>query len=563
MKNILKQLESTNKPVYVELTDEADLTVAVAELTNLVNTASKLFTIGPSQITTTGVAALVERLRLGAEALKALGYNDNSELVVKAINALDDDDQLAEEVKDAIKTEIYGRLKDANNTLFGEAFDDDGNAIFDDDGNVIRKSYDMSVFVKNPNLYALEFSTMVPYWEVISGNPTAWSSWDGNVSHSFKTPYVEDCAIYPGWHTVANVEQTITDLPAGIYTVKFNMWDNSDVHDGTYAYVKTSSTPAPWYDDEIDMDVNYAGYVPIDREANDKEISGIVVTDGILTLGFKSGTQSQPFFEGVRLVMTAPVEGFDYAKAYEELGSDGFMPGDVNNDGEVDVTDVVMIIDWILGKYPNNFNNLAADVNYDGDIDVADVVLVIDAILGKATLHRAATVDGEVGAIALSAFNANSSSFDLSLTNPTAYTAFQMDVTLPMGVSLEKAQLTGRGTDSHHLSISQTGEGRYRIVGVSMGNEALNGNAGNLLNVALQCNGQVSGSVSVDNIVFVTPNGVRHELTGVDSFGAFTGISDVRMSDTKAEAYDLQGRKLNGKTSKNVYIINGKKTVVK
>jgi hypothetical protein len=61
----------------------------------------------------------------------------------------------------------------------------------------------------------------------------------------------------------------------------------------------------------------------------------------------------------------------------------------------------------------------------------------------------------------------------------------------------------------------------------------------------------------------VTPNGVRHELTGVDSFGAFTGISDVRMSETKAEAYDLQGRKLNGKTSKNVYIINGKKTVVK
>ena len=75
-----------------------------------------------------------------------------------------------------------------------------------------------------------------------------------------------------------------------------------------------------------------------------------------------------------------------------------------------------------------------------------------------------------------------------------------------------------------------------------MENEALNGNAGNLLNVALQCNGQVSGSVSVDNIVFVTPNGVRHELTGVDSFSAFTGISDVRMSETKAEAYDLQGR---------------------
>ena len=60
--------------------------------------------------------------------------------------------------------------------------------------------------------------------------------------------------------------------------------------------------------------------------------------------------------------------------------------GDVNNDGDVDVTDVVMIIDRILNKDPKNFNERAADVNNDGDIDVTDVVLVIDAILGKVTL---------------------------------------------------------------------------------------------------------------------------------------------------------------------------------
>lgn len=62
--------------------------------------------------------------------------------------------------------------------------------------------------------------------------------------------------------------------------------------------------------------------------------------------------------------------------------------GDVNMDDVVDVTDVVLIIDDILGKNPNNYNDAFADVNGDGDIDVTDVVLVIDFILGKISLDN-------------------------------------------------------------------------------------------------------------------------------------------------------------------------------
>ena len=66
----------------------------------------------------------------------------------------------------------------------------------------------------------------------------------------------------------------------------------------------------------------------------------------------------------------------------------GFKKGDVNMDDVVDVTDVVLIIDDILGKNPNNYNDAFADVNGDGDIDVTDVVLVIDFILGKISLDN-------------------------------------------------------------------------------------------------------------------------------------------------------------------------------
>ena len=296
------------------LKDDAALTTAVAELTDIVNTTSKLFTTGASQRNTTGVAALVERLRLGAETLKALGRAADSYPVLQALNALEDDDELAEVLKNYVKNDIYGKLKDDANALFKET-------VNEETGDVTRESIDMTVFVKNPNLYAREKTTVVEGWTNVQGNAAAWSSWDGNVSHSNKTAYVEDCALHPGWHAVAYVEQTITDLPAGVYTIKFNAWDNSDTSDGTYAYVKTSSTPALEEGEEMDLDKT-AGYALMTGKAIPEEgITDIVVTDGVLTLGFAWGGQSQAFFEYVNVLLTGAAKGFDYAKAYEEIAA--------------------------------------------------------------------------------------------------------------------------------------------------------------------------------------------------------------------------------------------------
>ena len=59
----------------------------------------------------------------------------------------------------------------------------------------------------------------------------------------------------------------------------------------------------------------------------------------------------------------------------------GEKKGDVTGDGIVSVSDVVMIISYVLGENPSDFNAAAADVNGDGKVTVADVVMVIDSIL--------------------------------------------------------------------------------------------------------------------------------------------------------------------------------------
>jgi hypothetical protein len=56
-------------------------------------------------------------------------------------------------------------------------------------------------------------------------------------------------------------------------------------------------------------------------------------------------------------------------------------PGDANGDDVVDVADVVAIVNYILNKPGENFNEQAADVNNDSVIDVADVVAVVNIIL--------------------------------------------------------------------------------------------------------------------------------------------------------------------------------------
>jgi hypothetical protein len=221
-----------------------------------------------------------------------------------------------------------------------------------------------------------------------------------------------------------------------------------------------------------------------------------------------------------------------------------------------------MIIDQILGNNPWNFNVEAADVNYDTYINVTDVVMVIDHILGNVNLNpnRAAAADAEVGAISLS-----SDMKTVSLTNPSAYTAFQMDVTLPQGVGLEDVLLTERAARSHSVVICEMENGSYRIVGVSMKNDAFKGNVGDLLQ--LQLTGNAQGSVAIDNVLFVTPQGVQHELAGVNAFGDVTGISDaLRLNDNgqliNDNYFDLQGRRV-AQPVKGLYIVNGKKVIIK
>ena len=54
--------------------------------------------------------------------------------------------------------------------------------------------------------------------------------------------------------------------------------------------------------------------------------------------------------------------------------------GDVNTDSNIDVLDVILMVNYILGN-SESINFDYADINYDGSIDISDIILTLNYIL--------------------------------------------------------------------------------------------------------------------------------------------------------------------------------------
>ena len=293
--------------------DDAELQAAIAELQYLVNTTGLLFTEGESKTSDTGVKVLVERLRLGAEALKSLGVAEDDELVKAANNALFDDDSVADAIQKKLKVLLYEQLKDPNNQLFAEQVNEQTLETF-------TPTYDMTVFVKNPNIYKCQDNMNftdenVPGWVTPEGYArpglsVGWGQPRGN------NEIAEDC-MFQTWGSSYRVEQTITNAPVGVYTLKLGFGErmNEDENNfqDSYIYAKTSQTP----EGENGQTGECPGIGQSFPYAN-ATIENIVVLDGVITIGVNAGPSSHTFFNDVRLLIAGAAAGFDYGSAYQE-----------------------------------------------------------------------------------------------------------------------------------------------------------------------------------------------------------------------------------------------------
>jgi len=76
-----------------------------------------------------------------------------------------------------------------------------------------------------------------------------------------------------------------------------------------------------------------------------------------------------------------------YAGFAEGLGGEAFedevIPGDVNRDGLVNVTDIVATVNYIMEKPSDGFIKEAADLSDDGEVNVTDIVKMVSIIMAS------------------------------------------------------------------------------------------------------------------------------------------------------------------------------------
>lgn len=65
----------------------------------------------------------------------------------------------------------------------------------------------------------------------------------------------------------------------------------------------------------------------------------------------------------------------------DELVGNNILPGDLNNDQQINVLDVITMVNIILGETPSDEQFNAGELNGDGLINVVDVIVLVNMIL--------------------------------------------------------------------------------------------------------------------------------------------------------------------------------------
>jgi len=258
--------------------------------------------------------------------------------------------------------------------------------------------------------------------------------------------------------------------------------------------------------------------------------------------------------------------GSSYSEAsyWQDFNIIEFLEGDVNNDGETDVVDVVDIARFVVGSPAETFVEILADINRDGSVNIGDAVTLVNDIVGDQNFVRAKRASSRTAESEdVLSLTQTDEGLALVLANQRDYTAFQFDLFVPDGTDVARMLLNAERKQKHQLLYNKVEEGHYRVAALSTSNRTFQGNDGELLSIAL--NSDNDGEIAIRNIHFFDTKGGDYMFNEILYEGATTGIA-VTPSTTPMDGafYTIDGRRIGKKpATKGLYIVNGKKVVIK
>ena len=180
------------------------------------------------------------------------------------------------------------------------------------------------------------------------------------------------------------------------------------------------------------------------------------------------------------------------------------------------------------GGYIKLKNSIFSDVN-NRDVKLDNSQLFV----GTKEQNDASVKGGEISPEV-------SKAFSLELSNESEMTAFQMDVVLPNGLSLDlnKTRLTGR-CGNHQLQTKQLGNGKVRIICMSSDNTSISGKLGSVIDLWIKAEKGIAGNqiVKLDNIIF---SDVKARTYRMDPFSFVVDVKYVPVTSVSISESNMQ-----------------------
>lgn len=251
------------------------------------------------------------------------------------------------------------------------------------------------------------------------------------------------------------------------------------------------------------------------------------------------------------LLTTTEYQEISIPDAEGQMEIYAFIPGDVNDSRTVTVTDIVVAAQYVLDRDPSPFIFEAADMNGDGNVTVTDIMLIA-YLINHPTMNALKRMPGlEGGNDSMSGEDVTlmageTRTVSIMLENDMDYTAFQMDLTLPAGLTASNFQLTDRA-GSHALDVNTLDNGKTRALCYSLAIEVIDGHEGALLTFDVTATDDIKGIITVDGIELVTAD-CQTALLEAFTMGVNTATSVIEVNGAKAIArvdyFNLAGQQI-------------------
>ncbi len=251
------------------------------------------------------------------------------------------------------------------------------------------------------------------------------------------------------------------------------------------------------------------------------------------------------------LLTTTEYQEISIPDAEGQMEIYAFIPGDVNDSRTVTVTDIVVAAQYVLDRDPSPFIFEAADMNGDGNVTVTDIMLIA-YLINHPTMNapkRMPALDGgndRMSGEDVTLMAGETRKVSIQLNNEMDYTAFQMDLTLPAGLTASNFALTDRA-GSHALDVNTLDNGKTRALCYSPAIEVIDGHEGALLTFDVTATDDIKGFITVDGIELVTA-GCQTALMNSFTIGVNSATSVNELNGDKTVArldyFNLAGQKI-------------------